>query len=243
MTTHHQAHNKHHHQEQPRPNPAYRAEAVNVQQQHQQQPQEAYYHANISRDPDLERLLFDDREEERLLSHYYYHYSRSWTLSLPAIALIVFAIYALAVSNTSEINKACGGDSLWKFVISSLFINFFQFFTFCIGMSIAMCIFGGSGGLSEIDKSMMVAGLGLFLIACALGGLVGAGFTITKAAMDLPECSAALSAVSFTHTPLLAIIAYVYVAIDCFLLVLVSFGGTFVFCCIGIDALRPYAST
>jgi len=158
--------------------------------------------------------------------HYYYGGG------LPAMFLIAFAIYALIVSNTGEINAKCG-DSLWKFVISSLFINFFQVFTVCIGMSIAFCMAASLG--SSSSAGWFAPAVGLFLVACALGALVGVGFTITTAAFDKPLCQTALSAASFTGTPLLAIIGTVYVVIDCILLALVVLGGICVFCVFGSD--------
>jgi hypothetical protein len=148
--------------------------------------------------------------------------------------LIAFAIYALVVSNTGEINAKCG-DSLWKFVISSLFINFFQVFTVCIGMSIAFCMAASLGSSSSSSAGWFVPALVLFIVACALGALVGVGFTITTAAFDKPLCQTALSAASFTGTPLLAIIGTVYVVIDCILLALVVLGGICVFCVLGPD--------
>jgi hypothetical protein len=117
-------------------------------------------------------------------------------------------------------------------VISSLFINFFQVFTVCIGMSIAFCM-AASLGSSSAGFYWVVPALGLFFVACALGTLVGVGFTITTAAFDKPLCQSALSAASFTGTPLLAIIGTVYVVIDCILLAFVVLGGICVFCVLG----------
>lgn len=223
----------------------------------QQTPHAVMSAAGVQKVADLEQLLAIAEKQNKQLPqeqpepyhHYRYHHnyhhlgvnegvsSNTWMLkviySLLWLTFLVFVVYALVVSNTKEINDKCG-DSLWKFVISSFFINILQLFTVCIGVSIALClVVGADEHRNNSDCFLLTIPLLVLLFAGALiGTLIGIGFTVTQAAMENAACTAALSAVSFTDTPLLGILSYVYLAADCLLLFFV-FCTAVLICCLG----------
>jgi hypothetical protein len=148
--------------------------------------------------------------------------------TLCALAFIVFVIYALATGNKEEVHKACG-DSLWIFILSRLILTFCEGFLICIIGMIQICVLS----LSSSDPGNMAFCFvwvgGLMLIALH-AVLVAEGSIITSKAMNDVLCNAALTSVSFTHSPLLGILGYIYVALDSiFLLIFTCFGMCSIF--------------
>jgi len=148
--------------------------------------------------------------------------------TLCALAFIVFVIYALATGNKEEVHKACG-DSLWIFILSRLILTFCEGFLICIMGMIQICVLS----LSSSDPGNMafcfvwVGGLMLISLHAVL---VAEGSIITSNAMNDVLCNAALTSVSFTQSPLLGILGYIYVALDSiFLLIFTCFGMCSIF--------------
>jgi hypothetical protein len=153
-------------------------------------------------------------------------YAQTGIGSLASLAFVVFVIYALATANKGEVNDACG-SSLWNFMLSRLVLAFSEFtLIWIIGF---FQIYALTMSSSNTKSTSICCGLmgGLMLIGLH-ATFVGVGFTITKKAMDDGICNAALSSVSFTKTPLLGILGYVYIGLDCLFL--------FIFTCFGMCA-------
>ena len=151
---------------------------------------------------------------------------------LLGLAFECLVIYSLITSNTSEVSGKCG-DSLWKFMLSRLILFFFEGFFFMFVGALNMCVISFCACWNESVKMFLMFVFPLVCLIALHGTFVGVGFTITQAAMADSLCTSALSSVSFTNSPLLAFLGYVYVGLDSLMLFLITCGGLYL-CCFGI---------
>ena len=138
-------------------------------------------------------------------------------------------IYSLVTSNTSDVSQKCG-DSLWKFMLARLILFFFEGFLFMFVGALNMCMVTFCECWSN-DVRMCV--MMVFPLVCLLalhGTFVGVGFTVAQTAMSDSLCTSALSSVSFTNSPLLALLGYVYVALDSLVLFVITCGCLYLGC-------------
>ena len=141
-------------------------------------------------------------------------------LALADITLLAFVMYSLVVTNNDTVFVACG-HALWDYMISRLILgNLFLIvwgFLFCVGF---VMLNGNDGAIFACF---------IFLLFAYHVSLLGIGAKITSDAMQITNCTSSLSDVSFTHSPLLAQLGYVYLALDCLwvflIIVLVCFGA------------------
>ena len=153
---------------------------------------------------------------------------RVWSM-LFALAFEGLVIYSLVASNTNEVSQKCG-DSLWKFMLARLILFFFEGFLFVFLGALGMCVSGVCACWTEGVKVCLMLIFPLVCLVALHATLVGVGFSITQKAMADSLCASALSSASSTDSPLLALLAYVYVALDCLVLFLVTCGGLYVGC-------------
>ena len=118
-----------------------------------------------------------------------------------ALTLAGFTLYALCTQTTPAILSACG-EGLWRYVLVSLVLMIFFVYFY---------------GTIVYEKDNPCFGIACWCVVLAYNlSMLIAGAKVTSAAMDNGECVSALSAGSFTHTPLLAILGYFYVAINAY---------------------------
>lgn len=116
----------------------------------------------------------------------------------------IFVIYALAVSDSNTVTDACG-SKLWNFVLAELLFHFLEGVIF---YKIHWLIVGSSPAPFWIAMMLIIHIIPLSF-----------GVNIVIPAMEKAECSTALSSVSFTSTPMLGIIGYIFVVLDSIALV------------------------
>ena len=162
------------------------------------------------------------------------HKSEKIIVSLLLMTLQFFVIYSLVISNTDNIRDKCG-DSLWKFVLSRLIIGSLEFLIFValsvVQMSILKYYFKSNNDTSSesaAEFSMCFSAFALIIFMGIHVTLLALGVIIVKPAMESTACTTALSSVSFTDTPLMAILTYVYIVGDALILFSVLCG-----CCMG----------
>jgi hypothetical protein len=140
-----------------------------------------------------------------------------------------FVIYALVVSGGRDVSDKCG-SSLWEFMLARLILYFFEGLVFGAVGAIQACILGACRCFSENVLFCLALVFPLVCFVAMHATLVGLGFTISQRAIDDSQCAATLSSVSFTSTPLLALLGYAYVGIDSVLLFLFTCGGLYMGC-------------
>ena len=154
-------------------------------------------------------------------------------LSLGNLAFFVFVVYALSVSNTTAVQTACGSSKLWTYVLAHLVAGTAGIFAIiilflCGWLSLIVSAGDGGGGMSQITG---ISGIVFFIYVLAYTcTFLGLGVPIVTSAMNSDECVKALSNASFTNTPLLGILAWIYIAVDA-LILLVLIGFLCIFCC------------
>jgi hypothetical protein len=171
-----------------------------------------------------------------------FHKSEKIIVSLLLMTFQIFVIYSLVISNTDSIREKCG-DSLWKFVLSRLIIGSLEFIIFIalgfVQMSILKYYFkpnNDTSSNSAVEFSMWFSMFTLLIFIGIHATLLALGVIIVTPVMESTTCTAALSSVSTTDTPLMAILTYVYIAGDALILVSVLCG-----CCMGcLTTTIPY---
>ena len=171
-----------------------------------------------------------EEEEDPLFYPRAAKWCNSMVASLPFLCFFGFVCYALSVSNTSAVQDACGAQ-LWQFTLAHLVVP--------LGLSfvVIMCTVGVMAccvGFSDQDEAFLPIVFGIVgaIIMVAYSSLfLGFGVPIVQSALNSPACVTALSDISFTRTPLLGILACIYLAFDGLvlltLLLLILFG-----CCL-----------
>ena len=153
-------------------------------------------------------------------------------LSLGNLAFFVFVVYALSVSNTTAVQTACGSSKLWTYVLAHLVAGtagvIIIILFLCGWLSLMFSVVKEGGGASQITG---ISGIVFFIYVLAYTcTFLGLGVPIVTSAMNSDECVKALSNASFTNTPLLGILAWIYIAVDA-LILLVLIGFLCIFCC------------
>ena len=148
---------------------------------------------------------------------------------LLGLAFQCLVIYSLVTSNTSEVSQKCG-DSLWKFMLSRLILFFLEGFFFALVGALQVCMLSLCACWNEGVKTFLMIIFPLVCLIALHGTLVGVGFSVAQNAMADSLCTGALSSVSFTNSPLLALLGYVYVGLDSLVLFLITCGGLYLCC-------------
>lgn len=139
--------------------------------------------------------------------------------TLPSLVFIGFMIYAISVSNTDATTKACGGE-LWEYMFVRLILMCVQFFVIgCVVGCFSICL----------NSQSAAAVLGVIMFLAYFSTLLGIGVPIVTGALASSPCVSALSATSFTNTPILAILGAVLIGSDALALFLFFCG-----ICIGV---------
>ena len=142
-------------------------------------------------------------------------------LGLAELTFLVFVTYSLVVTNSETVFTNCG-NSLWNYMISRLILGYLFLFFYCL----VVC--GVFTAMSTMDACTIACIF--FTVFVYHISLVGVGAKVITDAMHNTGCTSSLSEVSFTHSPLLAQLGYVYLSLDCiwvFLMMLAvcCFGG------------------
>ena len=138
-------------------------------------------------------------------------------VSLVTFTLVGFVIYALHTTDNGTVFEACG-NSLWNYMLARLIMM-------SISSIVLACI------VLALEVSEDTHGLTmclLFLVFAYCVTIIGIGASITNEAMKNTNCTSTLSDASFTHSPLLAELGYVFVSIDStmlFFLLVASLAG------------------
>lgn len=179
------------------------------------------YFARYSDDEEEGKLLLLPSSSSFLLLSSSSSYSRTLVGGLPSLTFIGFLIYAVAVSNTAGVADACG-RTLWDYMLARLILCFVGSFGFvCVGGMLMLCL---------QSKGAIGAGIVGLLFVVYIAVMLGVGTHIVTGALASPGCVSALSEVSFTGTPLLAILGCVLSGLDGLCLLAVLCVGVF-FCC------------
>ena len=139
---------------------------------------------------------------------------------LALITFEAFVIYALVVSNTSDVQSACA-PNLWNLVLAHCVTGVGLFLVILIFTAgLAYCCFGGGDSVdAAIGLPIIFAGVtGLVLLFYAIAFLSW-GSPLVVSALNSQTCVDALSAVSATRSPLLAIVAALFLMGDAVLIV------------------------
>ena len=150
-------------------------------------------------------------------------YNITCHLILPSIAILVFTSFvmqAVYAANDETVFNACG-NYLWNYMVTRLILSF-------LGLLLLYVITRCGVYLWQEWDGMKLFGILVLIYHITL---VGVGAKVTTTAMQNTNCTSALSYVSFSHTPLLAELGYVYLSLDCIWLLLVVVGCC-MFCCI-----------
>jgi hypothetical protein len=131
-----------------------------------------------------------------------------------------FVCYSLVVSNTQEVQTACGTE-LWKLVLAQCILGVCLVFVIIVATVAVMgCCFGF--GEDSVDAAIgmpfvfaIVVGVVLLVYTCTF---LGWGAPIVISVFGSQPCLDALSAVSATGSPLLAIMASIYLIGDALIL-------------------------
>jgi hypothetical protein len=116
-----------------------------------------------------------------------------------ALTFSAFTIYALCTQSASSITEKCG-DSLWKYVLSSLVLCiFFVYFYFTIEYTRRRPLIGWI-----FWTAVLIYNLSMVII----------GAKITNDAMTNADCTTALANSSFTNTPLLGITGLFFIFLN-----------------------------
>lgn len=134
--------------------------------------------------------------------------------SLLSLTLFGFAIYALAVSNKETVFEACGRD-LWNYMVSRLILGCFSWLLITM---IFFCYIRAF--LQNLEHGLCTLPCFTIFIFAYHVTFLALGIKFSSDAMGNTTCTTALSEVSFTNSPLLAQLAYVFIALDSIILLL-----------------------
>jgi hypothetical protein len=139
--------------------------------------------------------------------------------SLPGLVFIGFLIYAISVSHTDAVANACGAK-LWEYMLARLILSFVGIFVICCTIACMSVCFHSSIAAGVIT---------LVVLLTYYSTMLGIGTPIVMGALASSQCVTALSATSFTNTPMLAILGAVIIGLDALMLFVVVCGV-----CVGI---------
>jgi hypothetical protein len=162
--------------------------------------------------------------ERRIDMNYKLPFPTNLILGLVDMTFLVFVTYSLVVTNNDTVFVACG-HALWDYMISRLILGYLFF----VVWGLLLCV----GFVTLKGKDGAIIACFIFLLFAYHVSLVGVGAKITSDAMQITNCTSSLSAVSFTQSPLLAQLGYVYVALDSLWVLLIIM----VVCCGGLATL------
>ena len=135
----------------------------------------------------------------------------------------VMVCYALGVSNTAEVQEACGSN-LWKFVLAHLVVAMGLALVIVVSTAVSMiCCFGLSDAEEPMVPFVFVV-VSAFVLVLYASLFIGLGYPIVHDAMSSTPCLTELSNVSFTKTPLLGIFGCMYLALDALILIVIALG-------------------
>lgn len=145
---------------------------------------------------------------------------------IPSLIFTGFLIYAVVVSNTTGVADACG-SKLREYMLARLILSFVWIFALaCAAGLFFACT------KSPVAVGVCMGVLYFIYIAVMLG--VGTSFVID--ALALPKCVAALSAVSFTNSPLLIILGCITVGLDALMALILSCVGVSFGCALACNS-------
>jgi hypothetical protein len=124
-------------------------------------------------------------------------------ITLLSLLFQAFIFYSLISSNTSSVSKACG-DSLWNFILSRFILAFVELMFLAVANA-ALHI--------EEEPYYYNVRLAVFFIILHIV-YICLEATFVHSAMANSSCVSALSNSSFSSTPLLGILGYIYLVLD-----------------------------
>ena len=148
----------------------------------------------------------------------------NWIYTLINLTFLGLVIYSLDSCNIDAVFAVCGRD-LWNYMVTRLTLGSLGFLVLtCIVCTIGIEIFFNFGnGTGNPNAGMLYCGI--FLVLVYHLTFIGIGAQVTTDTMKNRNCTSALSDASFTHSPLLAQLGYVFLAFDClwvFLMIVVA---------------------
>jgi hypothetical protein len=142
--------------------------------------------------------------------------------SVPGLVFIGFLIYAISVSHIDAVTNACGAK-LWEYMLARLILSFVGIFVICCTIACMSFCFHSSIAAGVIT---------LVVLLTYYSTMLGIGVPVVMGALASSQCVAALSATSFTNTPILAILGAVFIGLDALMLFFVVCGV-----CVGVGFL------
>ena len=126
-------------------------------------------------------------------------------IGLADLTFLVFVTYSLIVSNNETVFTFCG-NALWNYMLVRLIVS-------CFVLLIWGLLAFISGGPLKEESVGVFSGFILLVFAYHLSLIVFGSNVITDV-MQSTNCTSTLSEISFTHSPLLAQLGFVYLCID-----------------------------
>jgi hypothetical protein len=139
-------------------------------------------------------------------------------IAVANIVFIVFVSISISETNKDVVFNACGRD-LRNYILTRVILGCLSAFVFAFFICIGQC----GAYLFKNGNGMKCFVLLLFLYHAVF---IGVGAKIITDAMQSTDCTSALSQASFTHSPLLAELGYVFLVLDCLWLT-----ATLLVCC------------
>jgi hypothetical protein len=137
---------------------------------------------------------------------------RVFTQSLLWLSFEIFLIYALVASNTHAVSVACG-SSLWNLAFFELLLSWAEGAVCNMILKPAM-LYHVMRVESISDLSFSFVTSSTLALICIHATMLALGASIVVPAMENTACTAALSAASFTSTPLLGILGFFFIVFD-----------------------------
>jgi len=174
----------------------------------------------------------NEEEEDELANQEKRHRASKYlsiALCLLFYAFIIYALVQVGKEDEYKFEARCGseGKAFYHWMIARFVLGFIQF------VPVAMSWLSLRNILNGPEMSPKVY-LMAFLFFAAYATYLALGIYYTRGAMDKQDCRNAMSDSSFTKTPLLGILGWVYVAIDAMAVFLIVGLWTF-WTCAGDD--------
>ena len=129
-----------------------------------------------------------------------------WIYYLVNFVFLGLVIYSVDSCNTESVFIACGKE-LWNYMIVRLILGSLSFLL----LMCFVCTICTALGKTQVGIIYCF----IFLVLVYHVTFIGIGAQVTTDAMKNSNCTSALSDASFTHSPLLAQLGYVFLAFDC----------------------------
>ena len=140
------------------------------------------------------------------------HFPCGPLISLADLTFLVFVLYSLIVANNEIVLTVCG-NALWNYMVLRLVVS-------CSVLAIWRFLACISGDPLKEESVGLFTSFVLLAFAYHLS-LIVIGTNVIIDAMQNTNCTSILSEISFTHSPLLAQLGYVYLSIDCIWILLI----------------------